>query len=102
MKTLILSLVLLGAAAAAQAKLSADEQSTAQSMDTATRAKYTATREYVHRAEAIINDGANPLTLGTKPSNIDTQYYQGDDLSIVTKARDASNIAKMSGLKILP
>lgn len=101
MKILILSLVLLGAASAAQAALTPDEQTFSQTLAPAARAKYAATREYVHRAQAIINDGADPLTLGRKPANIDTQYYQGDEASIVSQARDLSNIALMSGIKVV-
>lgn len=101
MKTLILSLALLGAASAAQGALTPDEQSFSQSLAPSARAKYTATREYVHRAEAIINNGVDPLSLGRKPANIDTQYYKGDEASTVSQARDLSNIALMNGIKVV-
>ena len=100
MKTLILSLALLGAASLAQAALTPDEQSFAASLSSSDRAKYTATREYVHRAEAIVKRGADPLTLGRKPSDIDTQYYQGDEAATVSKARDMSNLALMKGIRV--
>lgn len=100
MKTLILSLLLLGAASLSQAALTPDEQSFAASLSSTDRAKYTATREYVHRAEAIINGGADPLTLGRRPANIDTRYYKDDEAATVSKARDMSNLALMKGIKI--
>ena len=100
MKTLFLSLMILGAAASAHAELTPDEQSFAASLSPADRAKYTATREYVHRAEAVINDGANPLSLGARPSNIDTQYYQGTEEADVSKARTMSNLVKMRGIRV--
>lgn len=100
MKTLILSLMILGAAASAHAELTPDEQSFAAGLSDADRAKYTATREYVHRAEAIIKGGANPLSLGSRPSNVDTQYYQGNEAADVSKARTMSNMVLMRGIKV--
>lgn len=101
MKTLILSLALLGAASLSQAALTPDEQATAATMSGTQRARYVATREYVHRAEAIVNDGADPLTLGSKPSNVDTQYYQGDEANEVSRARTLSNLALMKGIRVM-
>ena len=100
MKPLILSIALLGAVSGAQAALTPAEQATAQSLSGTARTKYTVTREYVHRAEAIVNKGADPLTLGVKPTNVDTQYYVGNESNIVTQARTLSNIALMSGITI--
>ena len=108
MKTLILSLVLLGAISSAHAALTGEEQAKAATLSQANRAKYTATREYVHRAEAIYYNGADALTLGRKPANIDTQYYLEDngqnakDADIVSKARDMSNLELIKGIRVVP
>jgi hypothetical protein len=89
MKTLILSLVLICAVGIARAQLTPDEQTFAKGLDPAAQTKYTATREYFHRAAAIINKTAEPTTLGRKPQ-----------AATITKARDLSNIELMKGISI--
>ncbi|MFI5363184.1 MAG: hypothetical protein ACHQ49_14555 [Elusimicrobiota bacterium] len=110
MKAMILSLALLGAASAASAALTPEERSfsltlsadppPSQPANMAPRARYVATREYVHRADAVINRGADPLSLGVRPPNNDTRYYQGSEAKMVSDARDLSNIALMNGIRI--
>ena len=99
MKTLVLSLLLVGAASVAGATLTPDEQAFALTLPADDRTRYTATREYVHRAEAIVHTGVSPLTLGRKPTDLDISYYQGDDASLIDQARNASNFAIMKNLK---
>jgi hypothetical protein len=75
MKTLILSLILLGAASMAQADLTPIEQTFSKGLDGAAQQKYTATREYFHRASAIIKKTSDPLSLGRKPKDLDSQKH---------------------------
>jgi hypothetical protein len=102
MKTLILSLILLGAASAAQAVLTSGERAYAQTLDPAARPKYIAMREYVYKADLIVNQGADPTSLGLKPpvNLFDANYYKGNEAKMVAQARDLSNIALMNGVKI--
>jgi hypothetical protein len=100
MKTLILSLVLICAVGIARAQLTPDEQTFAKGLDPAAQTKYTATREYFHRAAAIINKTAEPTTLGRKPQEFDAQYLKPDEAATITKARDLSNIELMKGISI--
>ena len=99
MNALILSLVLVGTASIARAQLTPAEQAFSKGLDSAAQAKYEATREYYHRAAAIIAKTADPLSLGSKPQAFDAQYLKTDEASTISQARDLSNIALMNGIK---
>ncbi len=100
MKTLILSFLLVGAATIAQADLTPAEQAFSKGLNATARARYTTTREYFHRAAAIVNKTADPISLGRKPKDFDAKYLGGDEASIIAKARNLSNDALLSGISV--
>ena len=100
MKNLILLLSLTAAASIARAELTPDEQAFSKGLDPAAQIKYTATREYFHRAKAIIDKTAEPTSLGRKPQDFDAQYLKADEAAIITQARNLSNMELMKKISV--
>lgn len=100
MKTVFLALVLVGVAGTARAALTAEEQQVSQSLSPEAQKRYAATREYLHRAQKVVDQQIAPISLGRRPTSYDASYITADEKAVIDQAVELSNIALINGVRI--